>query len=184
MQIRKILGYVGSGVLIMGVFMPIVSVPIVGSVTYFKNGEGDGSVVLALGLISLLVLAFNRIKLLAITGTLSLAVLGYTFYLFQRRLSETRASIERDLAGNPFAGLARGFMEGAQLQWGWALLVAGAALLIVASVIPPGVQRIKCFYCAELIRADAKVCKHCGREVSTYQSDRAKPSDAEIAGSA
>jgi hypothetical protein len=31
-----------------------------------------------------------------------------------------------ELAGNPFAGLATGMVESVQLQWGWALLVAGA----------------------------------------------------------
>jgi hypothetical protein len=164
-DLRKALGLAGSAILMIGVFMPIVSMPMVGTMTYFKNGEGDGSVVLALGAISLLLVLANRLRLLAVTGVLSLAILGYTFYNVQTRIAEMRANMERDLAGNPFAGLARGMMEGVQLQWGWALLVAGAGLVLAASALPATAQRVKCPHCAELIQPEANICKHCKRDV-------------------
>ena len=80
MDLRKVLAYVGAALMMVGVFMPIVSAPMVGTVTYFKNGEGDGTIVLALGAISLLLILANRLRLLAVTGLLSLGILGYTFY--------------------------------------------------------------------------------------------------------
>jgi hypothetical protein len=164
-ELRKALGLAGAAILMIGVFMPIVSLPVVGTMTYFKNGEGDGTVILGLGAISLLLVLANRLRLLAVTGLLSLGILGYTFYSLQSRIAEMRANMERDLAGNPFAGLARGMMEGVQLQWGWALLVAGAGLVFGASVMRPTAQRVKCPHCAELIQPDAKICKHCKRDV-------------------
>jgi hypothetical protein len=161
MDLRKVLAYVGAALMMVGVFMPIVSAPMVGTVTYFKNGEGDGTIVLALGAISLLLILANRLRLLAVTGLLSLGILGYTFYQLQTRLAEMRATMERDLAGNPFAGLARGLAEGFQLQWGWAVLVAGSILVLVAALMPAAAQRVKCPHCAELVSAEARVCKHC-----------------------
>jgi hypothetical protein len=164
MDLRKTLALTGSAILMVGVFMPIVSLPIIGTMTFFNNGEGDGTIVLALGAISLLLVLANRIHLLVVTGLYSLAILGRTFYNIQSRLAEIRTSMERDQAGNPFAGLKRSMMEGVQLQWGWALLVAGAGLLLAAAAMRPSKQLVKCPHCAELIQPDANICKHCKRD--------------------
>jgi hypothetical protein len=59
-----------------------------------------------------------------LTGLASLALIGYSFM----RISSALASLERELADNPFRGLAN-----AQMQWGWALLGIGAILLLAAA---------------------------------------------------
>jgi hypothetical protein len=41
--------------------------------------------------------------------------------------------MEKDLAGNPFAGLGQAAVSSVQLQWGWAVLVIGACLVIAAA---------------------------------------------------
>jgi len=50
----------------------------------------------------------------------------------------------------------------------WFILCALFPLLIIViAVLPPMVSKgyiKKCIYCAELIKEDAIVCKHCGRE--------------------
>ena len=45
---RQIIGLLGCVLLFVGVFMPIVSVPVAGSMNYFKNGHGDGVLILIL----------------------------------------------------------------------------------------------------------------------------------------
>ena len=40
MNTKQILGLIGSIVLFIGVFTPIVSVPIMGNMNYFQNGKG------------------------------------------------------------------------------------------------------------------------------------------------
>ena len=51
----------------------------------------------------------------------------------------------------------------------WFILCAIVPLLIVViAVLPPMVSKgytKKCLYCAEIIKEDAIVCKHCGREL-------------------
>jgi hypothetical protein len=70
-----------------------------------------------------------------------LALLAFTFINFQAKLSDATSQMNRDLAGNPFRGLADVAIQSVQLQWGWALLVVGAVLLISAAAIQPGAQQ-------------------------------------------
>jgi hypothetical protein len=134
MDKRQTIGLAGAAMLVIGVFVPLVSMPIVGSVTYFNNGKGDGTVVLILAIISVLIVLVKKFPALWLTGLASLALIGYTFMNIARAL----ATMERELANNPFRGLAN-----AQMQWGWALLVIGSLLLLAAAatkeraVVPP-----------------------------------------------
>lgn len=43
---RQMLGLIGSVVVALGVFAPLVRVPFLGHLTYFQNGQGDGVIVL------------------------------------------------------------------------------------------------------------------------------------------
>jgi len=130
MESRQIIGLVGSAILFIGVFMPIVSIPITGSINYFQNGKGDGTIIIALAVISLVLVFGKKFKALAITGAGALGMLLYSFIIFQRKIAITKSEMEGELAGNPFMGLADAALESIQLQWGWALLVIGCALLI------------------------------------------------------
>jgi hypothetical protein len=132
---RTLVGLSGAVLLFVGAFLPIVSLPIVGSVNYFNNGQGDGIIIVGLALISALLILIRRYRGLWATGGLSLLMLGYTFYTLTARIADARASMESQLAGNPFIGLAQAAMQSVQLQWGWAVLVLGAVLLLATAVM-------------------------------------------------
>jgi len=135
MSTKKLLGVIGSIVLFIGVFMPIVSVPIMGNMNYFQNGEGDGTIVLALAGISLVLVLAEKFKGLWFTGLGSLGIMLFTFINFQSKMSQAKADMESELAGNPFRGLADVVMQSVQLQWGWAVLIVGAALVIASAAM-------------------------------------------------
>ncbi len=137
MGTKQLLGLIGSIALFVGVFAPIVSVPIMGNMNYFQNGKGDGTLVLVLAVASfILVLSKTTFDAgLLFTGLGSMAVLAFTFINFRMKMSEVEAQMETELAGNPFRGLADMAMQSVQLQWGWALLIVGAALVIASAAI-------------------------------------------------
>ena len=137
---KQLLGLIGSIVLFVGVFTPIVSVPIMGNMNYFQNGKGDGTIVLILAVISLVLVLVKKYKGLWFTGIGSLAVMLFTFINFQSTISQAKADMELELAENPFRGLVDMAMQSVQLQWGWALLIVGAALVIASAAIKDETQ--------------------------------------------
>jgi hypothetical protein len=135
MNTKQLLGLLGSIILCIGVFTPIVSVPMMGDMNYFQNGEGDGSIILILAAISLALVLAKKYSGLWFTGFGSMAVMAFTFINFQLRIADMKAQMEKELAGNPFRGLADLAMQSVQLQWGWALLIVGAALVIASAAL-------------------------------------------------
>jgi len=130
---RQSLGYLGAALLVLGVFLPLVSAPLLGSVNYFQNGRGDGVLILLLGVASAIAVANRKYRFLWFSGGAAIAVLGFTLISFNVRMSQTREEMRVDLADNPFRGLAEGMVDTVQLQYGWAVLLIGGILLLVAA---------------------------------------------------
>lgn len=129
------IGLIGVIMLFIGVFMPIISVPLMGNINYFSNGKGDGVIIIILAALSLILILAESYRVLWGTGIFALAILGYTYINIQSRLNDATASMKRELAGNPFAGLATSAIESIQIQWGWAVLVVGAILILVSAFV-------------------------------------------------
>jgi hypothetical protein len=119
METRKLLGFGGSILLFIGVFMPVVSAPIWGNMNYFQNGKGDGVFIILLSIVSFYFTFSSDYKKLRFTGIGSLGVLAFTYINLQRKLSELQSSINTELSGNPFKGLADMAIQSIQIQWGW-----------------------------------------------------------------
>lgn len=113
-QIRQFVGAAGSILLFIGVFAPILHVPVWGNVDYFQNGEGDGIILLALAGLSLILVLTKQLSSLWFTGIASIGVLLFTFINVRAKLNDAKI---------------------VTFQWGWALLVVGAILLIVAAAM-------------------------------------------------
>lgn len=129
-----LLSIVGSIILFIGVFMPVVSAPIVGNLNYFQNGKGDGIIIIGLALVSILLTLGKKYSGLWVTGLGALGVLGYTYYNINSKMSAAKDMVDKELVGNPFRGLADIAMQSFQIQWGWAILIIGAVLVISAAI--------------------------------------------------
>jgi len=135
MTTRQLLGILGSAILFIGVFMPIVKLPVMGELNYFHNGRGDGVIILALAVTSFIFVLIRWYRQLWITSLGSAAVLAFTFFNFQSKMSQATRQMETELKDNPFRGLADLAVQSVQLQWGWAVLVIGIAFLIVVAAM-------------------------------------------------
>jgi hypothetical protein len=139
------LGIGGAVILLIGSFCPVISLPIVGGLSYLsaltkqlQNGTiNDVGISAILVLVSCLgsfaILFARQFALLWITAASAILAVGITIYGFV----SLRSQIEKDMpdAGdNPFAGLARMAAEAIQPDFGLAIVAVGAGLLVAAAV--------------------------------------------------
>gem|GEM_PF-3987264 len=72
---------------------------------------------------------------LFLTSTISIVLLGVTYWHFKSFISDSKADMAKDLADNPFAGIAEAMMQSVQIQWGFAVLFVGAIALMASSIM-------------------------------------------------
>ena len=130
---RMLLAVTAAVVLAIGVFSPIVSFSFIGDVDYFREGYGDGYILLLMALLSVALAVTGRWKQVLIPALGSLAVILWTFLGVQDTINQARTGGASELTGNPHEGLAASVMQSIQWEWGWVLLFAGSGLLVYSA---------------------------------------------------
>lgn len=131
----QLLGLAGAFLLALGVFLPIVRIPIAGSQNYFQNGQGDGVFIILLALVVIGFVIMRRNNWLWLPGMLSLALVGFTLSSLVVLIREIRQSVTAEMEDSLFGGLATLFLESIQIEWGWIALVTGALLILGAAYL-------------------------------------------------
>ncbi len=131
----KVIALIGAGLLVIGVFLPLVRVPKMGTMNYLAGGSGDGIIVLVLAAAAGVLALIERTKHALWPGLGALAMIGFTFFTLQNRLSQARLSAREELGDNPFGGIAEAATNAIQLEYGWAVLVFGALMVIVGGAL-------------------------------------------------
>lgn len=121
-------GIVGSTILFLGTFTPLVKLPIVGSLGL--TNSSIKAFIIACAVASLILTLKKMYKWLTLTGLGSALTVTYIFLDFLMRIEDAKSNMDRELAGNPFRGLADVAMESIHLEWGWIFLFVGAGLIL------------------------------------------------------
>ena len=124
-------GLAGAIILFIGCFLPFVSLPIVGSVTFFGNGEVQGIVIIAFAVLSLAFILFDANAGLFLTSIPVLSMLLVIIIDFKRSLSNASENLTSPLAKD----IANAAAKAVQIQLGWAVMFIGACLLFTSSMI-------------------------------------------------
>jgi type II secretory pathway pseudopilin PulG len=135
LDIVQLMGFVGVAITILGIFSPILTAPVVGTVNYFKNGAEEAIILIVLMALSAFLLARKYYSWLYGSSVWAFLLVGGTFWYYQSLISDLKASTDRELAGNPFRGLADMAMAATGLSWGWFFLFLGTGLVVVAAYL-------------------------------------------------
>ena len=121
--------------LVLGLFVPVIQMPIVGNVNIFADGTNlYAYVMLALAGLAAFLAGKERIHETIWPGAVAAALVVALFIGFQVRISRMKAELAASLEGNPFGSIATGMMDSVQLQWGWIVLAAGVSAILYAAV--------------------------------------------------
>ncbi len=141
---KQVIALFGAVLLLLGVFLPSLSFPIVGYRNYYEQAHWSGILLIAMALISAAIALVRCYRMLYLTGGISFGVLLYTFIDVQSNLHD--ANKEIDLDNDLFKELAKVGWRSVQMEWGWAVLLIGTLLLLVAAAMPeaiPATETVK-----------------------------------------
>ena len=130
---KKILALVGVAVLVVGLFLPIMSLPIVGSVNMLLpgGGIGDGIFILVFALVGGGLAMVGQVRHVVWPALCALAFTAWKFFQLKGAVDSGRDQIAAQTGGADFEA-AFGVMQINYL--GWAVLFIGGVILLVAGV--------------------------------------------------
>lgn len=139
---RELTGLAGSALLLIGVFTPILSMPVIGSISILQQGWG-GYFLLSLAIGSAIMLFTRREQGFRITAAGSLCFVLYSLVSQQIGLRQMKSELDTG-DDNLFAGLTKLATNNVQPQWGWGVLLVGSLLLVIAAFTsgPPQMQAV------------------------------------------
>ncbi|PHS71971.1 MAG: hypothetical protein COB22_06015 [Cycloclasticus sp.] len=130
--INQRLALIAACMLLFGVFTPLLSVPLSGGTTLLSSSPLDAWGVLIVAAISVFYTTKRKYKFHFYAGLVVLADLVFSIIRTYMKIKDAKETMMSDLAGNPFKGVAEAALSNVQIQWGWGVLLVGAALLVAA----------------------------------------------------
>jgi len=133
--IQRIAAVVGGLLMAVGVFVPMLSIPVLRDDSYFHLSPGGAAIILALGGLSVLIAVVGRFRLLYITGMLALGLLIYTYFEVQQRKSSAQSDLRERVIDTPLKNLSRGLISSVGLRFGWPMMMLGAAIIVAVPLV-------------------------------------------------
>jgi hypothetical protein len=125
---------IAAVVMALGAFCPIISLPIVGSLSYVMRGNGDGIIIIgcSAAIIGLTIFGYRRSTAVFAAGALVMMVV--TLSQLAGILSKAQADAA-SAKSKVFGGLASLMVNSMSLGWGWVLLFGGAFGVLVLALL-------------------------------------------------
>jgi len=140
MENKQILGIVGVILLIAGLFLPLVKIAILGTVSFYENNQAEAIVIIALGVISIVFILAKKYSLLGFSSFAIVAVMSASGIQIARRILGARSKAEK-LLGKIADKMTDVAIDRVHIQWGLGVLLLGLLLIIICTII--GSRRAK-----------------------------------------
>lgn len=127
--------------MIVGVFLPMVSIPIMRDNSYFELDKTGAIAILVMGGLSALIGVWGRFRLLYITGLLSLGLLVYTYVEIDRRKTAAQSDLRERVIDTPLKNLSQNLISSVGLKYGWPMMMVGAALTVAVPLVGSRLKR-------------------------------------------
>lgn len=127
--------------MIVGVFLPMVSIPIMRDNSYFELDNTGAMAILVMAGLSALIGVWGRFRLLYITGLLSLGLLIYTYVEIDRRKTAAQSDLRERVIDTPLKNLSQNLISTVGLKYGWPMMMVGAALTVAVPLVGSRLKR-------------------------------------------
>ena len=127
--------------MIVGVFLPMVSIPIMRDNSYFELDKTGAITILVMAGLSALIGVWGRFRLMYITGLLSLGLLIYTYVEIDRRKTAAQSDLRERVIDTPLKNLSQNLISTVGLKYGWPMMMVGAALTVAVPLVGSRLKR-------------------------------------------
>lgn len=138
---QQLIGFAGVCVLAVGLFVPIINVPLMGERTIFEVGDFNGMLdyslngiaygLVALIVASVLLIVLNYCRGLLIVGLIALSVFALTL----KQFNDVAKMLHDNVASNFIMSVTGTTVDEGNMRWGWFFLFGGALVLIATSFL-------------------------------------------------
>jgi len=139
MEKKQILGVIGLILLIVGLFLPIIKIPINDNINFYGNNRAEAMVIAALSVLSLIFILIKRYSLLWIPVIAIIAVMSVLGIDIAMRVMNAKSKAEgiigEELTEEISEGVTQIVTDHVQIQWGVVVLAAGILLIILCAII-------------------------------------------------
>jgi hypothetical protein len=130
-EIGRILVWIGAVLLAIGVFLPLVSAPYVGAVTFLTSGDSPRAIMFATAILAFILALVGWTRHALWAGIAALAVIGYGYWHLQDRIGRFEEKFGDGLVGR----FVRRGTDQIQLEGGWVIIVLGGLLILAGGTL-------------------------------------------------
>jgi hypothetical protein len=136
---RQAVALLGSVLLIVGVFVPILGVPIFHDKSMMALRPYVGMTILGLAALTVLIVLIRKLRWLYVPAVIAVALVAYTPLAMQAQKDSIQSDIKSHIASMP-GGLAGRFVGATSLKYGWTLMMLGAGLVLAVPLLGPRLE--------------------------------------------
>ena len=140
---RQAIAVIGSSLLGIGVFLPMLGVAIFRDHSYYSLSPGGATILIVLAGLSILLAVTKRFQWLYVTGIFALGLVIYTLIAMNNRQSAIQSDLKEHVADMPLKSLSQNLVSSVRLRIGWPMMFAGALLILSVPLIGSRVSRRK-----------------------------------------
>lgn len=133
--IQRIAAVVGGLLMAVGVFIPMLSIPVLRDDPFSRLSPGGAAIILALGGLTILIAVLGRFRLLYLTGLVAIALLIYTYVQVDRRKTAAQSDLKERVINTPLKNLSHGLISSVGLRYGWPIMMLGAAITVAVPLV-------------------------------------------------
>jgi len=133
--IQRIVAIIGGLLMAVGVFLPMLSIPLLRDDPFFRLSPGGAAIILALGGLTILLAVIGRFRYLYLTGLLALGLLIYSYVKVEQRKSSAQADLRERVIDTPLKDLSHGLISSMGLRYGWPMMMLGAAITVAVPLV-------------------------------------------------
>lgn len=136
---KKMIVLIGAAVTIVGLFLPIVNLPIVGSINLLMppTGIGDGIFVLIFAVIAGVLALLGHVKHAVWPAICAIGFTAFKFFQLKGPMDEAAERVAALTAGNPQAAEYLNQMGGgaSMNMLGWLVIIVGCIVMLVGGAM-------------------------------------------------